>query len=162
MSFELIPRARIPDTRIPQLMQPCLSLSRFVSQSHYRAWWAVSKVLLSLNQTLSGSLWLSRPHSFTRAHSGSFWVSLAHPGFVSGFWLSQALIGSQGPCSARNIVVQVYPALVETWWEDFLPPISLEIFSYLKMHIFISLKSGNSVHLICYKSSSREYGAVGL
>ena len=53
------------------------------------------------------SLWLtlSLSLSFTLAHFGSLWLSLAHSGsLLLSFCLSQALIDSQGSCSAGNVV----------------------------------------------------------
>ena len=59
---------------------------------------------------LSGSLWLSLARCL--ALSGSLWLSLALSGFLrlslalycSPNLLTKPLLGSQGPCSARNVV----------------------------------------------------------
>ena len=64
--------------------------------------------ICSLWHTLALSLAHSRTFWLTLTQSGSLWLSL---------WLSQALIGSQGPCSPlgsphRGYVATVYPALV--------------------------------------------------
>ena len=55
-----------------------------------------------LSLTHSCSLWLTLSPSLILTHSDS----LSHY-----IWLSQALISSQGPCLACNIVATVYPAL---------------------------------------------------
>ena len=62
---------------------------------------------LLLSLTRSGCLWLSL---VSLAHSGSLSGSLFHYRSFQltltqsgSLWLSQALIGSQGPCSARNV-----------------------------------------------------------
>ena len=60
--------------------------------------------------THSGSLWL------TLTQSGSLWLSL---------WLSQALIGSQGPCSAHHVVAA---------WPQFIPPC---LYKYMFNNLFV-------------------------
>ena len=88
----------------------------------------------------SGSLWLSLALRLTLAHSGSLWLAvrlslalsgslwlpLARCPTLSGsLWLSQALycspnsltkplLGSQGPCSARNAVPE-FPHFNQPW-----------------------------------------------
>ena len=74
--------------------------------------------------TLSGSLWLTL--ALSGSLSGSLWLSLARCPTLSGsLWLSQALycspnlltkplLGSQGPCSARNVVPE-FPHFNQPW-----------------------------------------------
>ena len=70
---------------------------------------------------LSGSLWLSL------ALSGSLWLSLAPSGslrlslalYCSPNLLTKPLLGSQGPCSARN-AVPVFPHFNQPWCDSSL------------------------------------------
>ena len=65
---------------------------------------------LALSGSLSGSLWLSL--ALCLALSGSLWLSLAPSGslrlsralYCSPNLLTKPLLGSHGPCSARNAV----------------------------------------------------------
>ena len=75
---------------------------------------------LALSGLLSGSLWLTLAHAgslpdslwLPLAPSGSLWLSLAPSGslrlslalYCSPNLLTKPLLGSQGPCSARNAV----------------------------------------------------------
>ena len=65
-------------------------------------------IALALAHSCSGSVLLWRSLSLSLTHSGSL-------------WLSQALIGSQGPCSAHNAgawpMAAVYPGLSRVYFE---------------------------------------------
>ena len=68
---------------------------------------------LALSDSLcpSASLWLSLTLSL--AHSRTFWLTLTQSGSLwLSLWLSQALIGSQGLCSAHHVMAA---------WLQFIP-----------------------------------------
>ena len=96
---------------------------RFVSQSppYCRAWWAVSKLLVS--QALFGQLWLTLDQTcFFDSLWLCLWLTLSLslsliPAHSDSRWLSPAHMLLARNCVARSCVAPVYPALIyKTWY----------------------------------------------
>ena len=73
--------------------------------------------MIALALAHSCSLWLTLAHSgspwLSLAHSRTFWLTLTQSGSIwLSLWLSQALICSQGPCSAHHVMAA---------WLKFIP-----------------------------------------
>ena len=84
-----------------------LWLTLALSMAHSHTFW--------LTLTQSGSLWFSLWLSLrsTLAYSRTFWLTLTQSGSLwLSLWLSQALIGSQGLCSAHHVMAA---------WLQFIP-----------------------------------------
>ena len=83
-----------------------LSGSLWLPLTHSGPLWLAVRLSLALSGSLSGSLWLSL------ALSGSLRLSLAL--YCSPNLLTKPLLGSQGPCSARNAVPE-FPHFNQPW-----------------------------------------------